>query len=214
MSLTIDQILAESRDEISSPQTFNLKKEASAQPSISSENNFSNDDIEKMAGLLREAEISETIVLPESSMNEKIAEALILSQALHAISENKVQSNVNKESEKIASFREQAIKAGYSAVEVNSFIEKSAGMNMWGSLIKSPITKGLAALGALGAAGAIGDEIGETRTENKAKKVIKLVGQQAYGTGLKRGYGVGMRAGFVRGANQASSYYTAKNKTK
>lgn len=207
MSLTIDQILAESRGEVSSsPDTFGIEKEAAAQPSVSSTNDISNEEIEKMAGLLREADLSEKTasevitVSVGSSMAEKVAEALILSQTIQAIGSD-------DESEvKVASFRDKAIQAGYNANEVDALLEKEAKMNMMGAL-KSPIGKGIAATMALTGTGAIGHEIGESRTEDKANKAIRVVGRQAYSAGAQRGHRVGIVKGFSAGAQAQRERY-------
>lgn len=189
MSLTIDQILAESRGEIESPLTFTAKKEASAQPSISS---FSDEEIEKMAGLLRQAEVSELVVNPEVSVNEKIAEALILSDFINNI------VGVKQVQEKTASFRDEAIRAGYNPSEVDAFLEKQAKASALKNLAKSPATKAVAALAGLGGAGAIGHEVGEERTKAKAKKVMPLV------------YAEGRKSGFRQGATAVNEFYKQK----
>jgi len=200
MSLTIDQILAESRGEIESPTIFNTEKEASAQPSVSSNGAVSAEEIEKMASLLREADISNETSVVEYTMEEKIAEALILNQTMQAIGQ------VQDESEKVANFRDKAISAGYNAEDVDALLEKEARMSMWGSLAKSPVAKVIGATATLGAAGAIGHEVGESRTEVKARKAIKSVGRQAFVAGNR----FGTRRGFVRGANASSEYYKRK----
>lgn len=202
MSLTIDQILAEAKGEIeSSPQVFDLEKEASAQPSVSSHQDFSVEEIEKMAGLLREADIS--IAANDNSdvsVHEKIAEAMILSQTLSAL------NAAEEQEEKLASFRDAALQAGYNPQEVEEFVEKQAKMNMMGAL-KSPVGKGIAATMALGGAGAIGHEVGEERTKKKARKAIKHYSQKAYSAGAKRGYRAGTRRGFVAGAKASTAYH-------
>ena len=189
MSLTIDQILAESRGELDAPFTFTVKKEASAQPSISS---FSDEEIEKMAGLLRQAEISEVVVNPEISVNEKIAEALILSNFINSL------VSVKEVQEKTASFRDEAIRAGYNPSEVDAFIEKQAKASALKNLAKSPVAKGVAGIAALGGAGALGHEVGEERTKDKAKKVMPLV------------FAEGRKQGIRQGAHAMNEYYKTK----
>lgn len=206
MSLTIDQILAEVRGEIESPLTYNtVEKNASAQPSTSNKTHVVSDEVEKMAGLLREAILPEEtvttkIVTQDISMGEKIAEALILSQTLGVLSVE------DTEATKVASFREEALRAGYDSKEVDAFLEKQAKMSMWGSLKKSPLAKIVGATAALGASAAAGHEVGESRTEDKARAAIKNTGDQAFKAGLRAGYGVGVKKGLTAG----TEYYKKK----
>ena len=166
-NLTIDQILAQSRDE--HPDTFDVK-EASAQSIVS--NSVTGEEIEKMAGLLKEAALPEA---KEESFNEKLAQALLLNETIQSLSTSETS---NEESEKIAEFRESAISAGHKPEEVDGFIEKhaGAGMTMWGSLVKSlkgKPGKALAATAALGAAGGGGKIYGEASEKKKRRPLIR-----------------------------------------
>lgn len=115
-TLTIDDILAEVREEGLS-EDVTISKEASAQPSPSSD--FDIDDVEGMASLLKTATIQEDVVFEQRSMNEKVAEAMILKEVLDDIN-----SPENM-------FKTAAIEAGYSPEEVEDFMqEKTAKIPM------------------------------------------------------------------------------------
>lgn len=184
--LSIDQILAESREEI---QTFDLEKSASP----SADSSISDDEIVEMAEKLGHAILTSDEVEVTPSFEEKVAQALIFNQTLEALNQEQVP---DEESEKIASFREQALGAGYDSEEVEAFIEKNAaaGMNMWGSLFNSKGAKVLLGSGVVGGAGFAGHEYGEHKERQKAKKAIKVVGNYAYRRGAKRGFNVGANA--------------------
>lgn len=189
-NLTIDQILSECQDEI---QTFDgSTKEASVQ---SDSSNFSDDEIVKMAELLKEADISEE--KGESrSLYEKVAEAMILNDTLQNL----------EQTEKVAGFRDAAIKAGYDASEVDCLIEKEAGMNMLGSLVSKgrahagKLLLGTAALGAAGTVG--GHEYGEGMERERARKVIGVTSKASFRAGRKFQH----RRSFTAGANHQSKW--------
>ena len=188
MSLTIDQILAEAKGE--QPEVYGIEKEASAQPSISSDE-FSDEEIEKMAGLLQEAELpgdNSFALTEERSFEEKVAEALILTQSLQAI------SGYDEEAEKLASFRDAAIANGYDPYEVDAFLEKQASKvkAMSGS---AKALLGIGGAAALGASGYAGHSIGEKKGKRKGfgvgrryqhvieKRNDRMLARKAYRTG-------------------------------
>lgn len=219
-NLTIDQILAERRME-ESPDIYGIEKEASSQPSPSVP--FPSEEVEKMASLLSEADLQSDNVQGGDSFNERVAAALILNDHITSMlkeaeysedkEEKKEEKKDKKEEEeektasfKVASFIVKADEAGYSPEEIRSFIEKQASVKGFMTGLKNLMTgtpgKALAGTGALAGAGLAGHELGETRTEEKAKKILPKVFQM----GQIHGYRAGARKGFETGAyasNQA-----------
>lgn len=227
-NLTIDQILAEKRQE-ESPELYGIEKEASSQPAQSS--GFSYEEVEKMASILSSAELPKNTESSSDDFNTRIAAALILQDSIASIykqasddsdsemekkeeMEEEMEEEVEEDDEetkvaaaKVAQFIVGADEKGISHEEIGQFIEKQAskgGSFLKGlkSLMSSTPAKATMGAGALGASGLAGFELGEDATEEKAKQLLPKVLQ----LGQAQGYRMGARKGFEMGAqatNQA-----------
>lgn len=195
---TIDQILADKYEE-ETPSTFEFSKEASA--TTTETEAFSNEEIEKMAGYLETAAVSES----ETSINEKIANAVIITETLQKIAEDTHQPTSLEERvvpskeqgivEKLAHFKKFAIEAGHTPEEVEAFIEKKSGVAATVMRHKGKILAGLGVTGLATTTGVLGVRHG--------RKLEKENDPLIYRAGLGRGYRVGRqhgsRKGFARG---------------
>jgi hypothetical protein len=222
-NLTIDQILAEKRQE-DNPDIYGIEKEASSQASQPSQ--FSTEEVEKMASLLIEADLPSENISSSDSFQERLASALILNDHINSFLKEaaKVEVEVetkgkeddeedeeeDEEAEKAASLKAahfivQADEAGYSPEEIRSFIEKNASRGgqilkgLKGLISSKPVQVGGGVAGLTGA-GYVGKEYGETKTEEKARKLVPKI----YQAGLVRGHRKGSQSGFEAGAHAAN----------
>lgn len=233
-NLTIDQILAEKRQE-DNPDIYGVKKEASSQASQPSQ--FSTEEVEKMASLLTEADLPSENISSGDSFQERLASALILNDHINSFLkeaekvEVEVETKGKEEEEeedeedegaeeaeksasvKVASFIVQADKSGYAPEEIREFIEKkafkgSSFLKGLKNLMKSTPAKATASATGLGAAAYGGKEYGETQTEEKAKKILPKIFQ----AGQMAGYRHGARKGFEAGAHASNNAWMQRLK--
>lgn len=219
--LTIDQILSEEREK--GLPVFALEKDASAQPPKSSA--FSDEEVEKMASLLIEADFPEQ----QESFNEKIAAALILSDTINSLVKEASYSSpkeevvvADDEEIKLAHFIDSAVKDGYSIEEIDEFLEKKAAAgsvyravkNLASKAMKSRAAKGAAGLSAVGGAGAVGHEVGKSKEREKAKKVMPKIFQMGATKGYKSGTERGFRAGVFASNSAWKKHLAARSANK
>lgn len=229
-NLTIDQILAEKRQE-DNPDIYGIEKEASSQTSQPSQ--FSTEEVEKMASLLTEADLPSNNMSSSDSFQERLASALILNDHINSFLKEaeKVEVEVetkgkdedeedeeDEEAEKSASLKAarfivQADEAGYTPEEIREFIEKNAskgGRLLQGMkrLITSRPAQVTGTAAGLGGAAYGGKEYGEAKMEEKARKLVPKV----YRAGVVTGHRKGTRKGFEAGAHAANKAWIQRLK--
>lgn len=160
-NLTIDQILAECgvQDEV----LFEGSEKTASQPSISPVVDMS--EVDSMVSLLKEASIEDSsdteYVVEPRSFQEKLAEAIILNEALAEVNSPEVM------------FKSAALEAGFPEEEIDLFIEKKAASA--GSIGK-PLKYAIAATGLTGA-GVGGNYLGRKTGRTRGRKEGVTVGR-------------------------------------
>ena len=157
-NLTIDQILLECTDE--NTEDFDMQKEASTTSESTA------DDVGSMINLLKTASVEESteeVVLVEPrGFEEKLAEALILTDALQ------------EAASPATMFKQAALERGFSEEEIDNFLEKQALDINW-SKMKKPVLYAAGGLGLLGAGEYHGRRKGRSRGRKEGFKVGRTV---------------------------------------
>ena len=187
------------------PDVFSNDGSFSTQPPVSSTINL-DDEIEKMANLLRTAEVAED---NQPAFNERIAAALILTDAISSVikeaeacgsceaedkakaksqkEEEKKAEALNEDEEKIASFVTKAKAQGYSDQEVSDFLTKQAKMKVSPDSVKKVLALTAGAAGVGYAGHEVGKKKGKKEVAERASKIMPAV----YRAGMLKGLRIG-----------------------